>query len=1300
MGATKFIRFPSNGNLIIIRILVILGIISIIQFLYWFWDTDHIGNPWLFGLLAIALSFKLVRMLFEWFYYTSLKVHPRPETHRKWTVDMLTTFVPGEPYDMIEETLRAMVAVKYPHTTYLCDEGDDPNLKDICKKLGVVHVYRGKDKTYAKAGNINYALKKVARGEIAIILDPDHVPVPEFIDRVLPYFEDNDVGYVQCIQAYKNRNESFIAKAAAEQTYMFYGPMMMGMNRHGTAQAIGANCAFRRSALDDIGGHAAGLCEDMHTSMQMHARKWKPVYIPEMLSRGLVPATLSAYYKQQLKWSRGSFELLFKIVPKLFWKFSWQQKLHYTIAPLYYLFGVIGLIDILIPVVSLLSFEIPLFIEFDEFVLRILPVLLSGMIVRQYVQRFVLEEHEEGFHFLGGMLRAGTWWIFLLGFIYSLLNIKVPYIPTPKGDELRNEWKLSIPNIVAVGLSTVAVGVGLWLDWNPFSWFMAGFAGINIVILGTVVLISQQKMISRFYQNLYHGKLKPHRLIWYHFRHKLIYRLLRSPLVSYISIFIVSGSLLVANNIFSLNDRKVDEFPSYKNQMLTIRGYEVDSVFVNPHPDQVYSDDTSFRVLSREFEWKANGSHKELFNFIRKSKAAYIPLLYMSIGMEDTCKYPDACRTKMYESILNGQFDKQIKRLFLEIRSVNQPVMVSFDPIDQAKQERFIEEEQLSNLYRFTWVYLIKEARNLGVSNITWVWSPGNLEKTSRMYPGKLIDLIDLPYEIWSESDSTEYVGASNHPVIITGVSPGTPVGQLPTLHKQKLDSIPRYWVVHGILFDDADKGNDLSVTGNMADFIKVSDTSIFSLAQDTVLNYALSSDKWDQVEKSQSNDTPRLHGIRKNGMDNSFQLMVDGEPFYVKGVAYNPEHDWRDGEWPLTRKQLEQDFSLIKEMGANTIRRYGSSIYDDNIFNIAEKNDLKVIHGFWFDPQVDYLRDKRQVEQYKHEAIDLVKKYKDRQALLCWIIGNETWGLLKHYYQKPYLIEVRRAYIEMIRDIVAEIHHIDPDRAVFTALEYSDDLEGGLHSFYQGVPELDGIAINVYHDEQLEQLRSHVEKFFPGKPYMISEFGPKGYWDEKYVDKDSQGYILESSSFSKARLYANRWEDFIEANSNLNIGGVAYCWRDRMEGTSTWFGITDYRGRIRPTYYSLRNLWQSRNDTFPLADLELKSNSKVTIGAKYIQVNAVSPNNLRDDLRYEWYINENDYLSRLQEVSINRPILGGLISRFKEEYYEHTGALFHPVSKGKSVKIRTVNENEEKRLYLHISDKQGHVVTASIKIN
>ena len=379
------------------RILVFFGLFFMGQFLWWFFENiNHIGNPVLYWLLTSALVFKMLRWLHEWYHYFNISIPRRPALQKSFSVDMFTTYCAGEPKQMVKRTLKAMLDVNYPHTTYLCDEADDDELKLFCTEYGIVHITRI-GKTDAKAGNINHALK-YSEGEICVIMDPDHVPFPQFLRRILPYFEDGKIGFVQSVQGYSNQDKSLVAKAAGEQTYHFYGPLMMGMNGLGTVQAIGANCTFRRKALGSIGGHAAGLSEDMHTAMQLHAKGWKSVYIPELLTKGFVPESLSSYYKQQLKWSRGTFELLFLTYPRLFRKFSFTQKVHYFFLPLYYLFGFITLIDITVPPLSLIISDVPWKLDIKEFIIFFLPLFCITLFIRMYAQKWLLEKKERGFH--------------------------------------------------------------------------------------------------------------------------------------------------------------------------------------------------------------------------------------------------------------------------------------------------------------------------------------------------------------------------------------------------------------------------------------------------------------------------------------------------------------------------------------------------------------------------------------------------------------------------------------------------------------------------------------------------------------------------------------------------------------------------------------------------------------------------------------------------------------------------------------------------------------------------------------
>jgi cellulose synthase/poly-beta-1,6-N-acetylglucosamine synthase-like glycosyltransferase len=493
------VKPPTRKQRFILRSMIVIGMGCMGFFMYSLIQPSIAGYKLLYWLLMSTFIFTLFKILYEWYHYWSISIPVAVPNHKTYTVDIFTTFCAGEPYEMIVETLTAIQAIHYPHQTYLCDEADDPYLKGVCNKLGVHHVTRAV-KIDAKAGNINNALQQ-STGELCVVLDPDHVPLANFLDPIISHFDDPRIGYVQIVQAYYNQDAGWIAKGAAQQTYQFYGPMMMCMNSYGTVQAIGANCTFRRTALDSIGGHAAGLAEDMNTAMHLHAKGWRSVYVPEVLARGLVPATLSAYYKQQLKWSRGVFELLVTSYIKFFKNFTWRQKLHYGLIPLFYLSGFIFLINFLLPIISLATDTYPLKMDFWVFIIISVPFITSVVLIRHYVQQWVMEDRERGFHIVGGLLLIGTWWVFILGFVYTLIRKNVPYIPTPKDIKHERNLKINLPNIFVLLVSLAAIAYGLYNDWNPFTFFMAGIAGLNCLFMVFILIASQELKLQVYKSN-------------------------------------------------------------------------------------------------------------------------------------------------------------------------------------------------------------------------------------------------------------------------------------------------------------------------------------------------------------------------------------------------------------------------------------------------------------------------------------------------------------------------------------------------------------------------------------------------------------------------------------------------------------------------------------------------------------------------------------------------------------------------------------------------------------------------------
>ena len=1228
------VKPPTRLEQFTMRLLIFCGLCWMLFFLIWFFKPAHIGFAPLWVLLTLALLFKLLKMLHEWYHYWDLSTTPPPVLKKAWTVDVFTTACSGEPFNMIDRTLRAIQAITYPHKAYLCDESNNPALRSLCESLGVIHVTR-LDKTDAKAGNINNALKR-AVGEVCVILDPDHEPVPHMLDRLLPYFEDGGVGFVQSVQAYSNQGESLVARGAAEQTYHFYGPMMMCMNSYGTVQAIGANCAFRRAALDSIGGHAPGLAEDMHTAMQLHAKGWTSVYVPEILTRGLVPASLSAYYAQQLKWSRGTFELLFRVYPLLRKQFTWRQQLHYFLLPVYFLFGLITLIDLSIPVAALLLARTPWSLDMGRMALIYLPLLALSIGIRRFSQRWLLEPHEQGFHLPGGMLRTATWWVYLLGFVYAVFRVKVPYIPTPKQDEHRNHWLLSVPNMLAVFISLSAIVYGLSLDWSPYSLSMAGFALLNAALLSVVVISSQQQLGSDIQAKIpWKRVLTPLLETWYRTHRGLRYS----------SMFV----LLLIALVFWGYKAKDDSDQSPTTNALAKRGgfyigiqssAQQKQQLPGMHPQNA----NPFDIVSFEDNAAPNALSKRL-DSIRKRAS----LPFFTWHPSDRCS--DFCA-----AVLRGKKDEFLGSYAKAFLDFGDPIMLSF-ALDSTNTTRQTPMDPA--LYRKAWQYISLFFLRQGVSNVTWVWAP-SLPINMAFYPGD--DVVDWIAPCCFDSHEEPLAFAffrSRYAAARVALS---------SVQKPILLALPS---VQESAPDLTDFVNSNAELGGLLFPASATNAVVYDSLRESIRAQSMHQKPYlypTALFLEKKNPPTNQRYLQKTPQ--GFALLVDGKPFYMRGVAYNPAHDWRDGNTPLTRQQLEHDFKAIKEMGANTLRRYGPGFYDRNILNIAKEYDLKVLYGFNFDPKKDYACDTLQLLEYRKQVIDQVLRYRDYPAVLGWVLGNETWGLLKQQFGAPYLTVVRRNYLRMIEHLAQEIHKLDPNHPVFTCMEHAGyQLGAELTALRLDAPSLDAVGINSYYKPLISAVHETVQKMAPERPYFVSEFGPNGYWDKDY-NLLAEGRLHEQSELEKADWYQRQWLAYILPYRGDNLGGVAYCWSDRYEGSETWFGLTDFKGRRKPSYYSLKACWTGNKANF-MPSYSILMPPKMRRGGRYL-IQAKGLASISENTDFTWSLLADEYMQPVDALTSQNP----------------GEVLLTVPAKGKNL-----------RLYLYADDKLGRVSTASAPI-
>src|SRR5690348_13620042 len=207
---------------------------------YWIADAHWSRTNFLFILLLLTVFIEFAIWEWRWFALPLMRVPHASPAAKGWKIAAAVTFVPdAESIEMLEETVRAIRAIEYPHDTWVLDEGDDPAVHDLCTRLGARHFSRrhmpqyqaenGRFKTRTKYGNYNSWLEEhgYENYDLVVAFDSDHIPRPDYLDQVIGYFDDKSVGYVQPAQAYYNQNATFIARAAAEETYAYYSSVQM-----------------------------------------------------------------------------------------------------------------------------------------------------------------------------------------------------------------------------------------------------------------------------------------------------------------------------------------------------------------------------------------------------------------------------------------------------------------------------------------------------------------------------------------------------------------------------------------------------------------------------------------------------------------------------------------------------------------------------------------------------------------------------------------------------------------------------------------------------------------------------------------------------------------------------------------------------------------------------------------------------------------------------------------------------------------------------------------------------------------
>jgi cellulose synthase (UDP-forming) len=243
----------SGGRALLIRSIVVVTAVLGLNYIVWRWLYSINWDAWWIAIpLVLAETYSLIDSLLFGFTVWKLKKRQAPEAPEGYTVDVfITTY--NEPLDLVMTTARAAKDIRYPHRTWILDDGNRSDVRAAAEAEGIGWITRSADwkdmPRHAKAGNLNNALMSTD-GEFLVILDADQIPDPLILDKTLGYFTNEKMALVQTPQVFINVPES---DPLGSQAPLFYGPIQQGKDGWNAAFFCGSNAIIRREALMQLG---------------------------------------------------------------------------------------------------------------------------------------------------------------------------------------------------------------------------------------------------------------------------------------------------------------------------------------------------------------------------------------------------------------------------------------------------------------------------------------------------------------------------------------------------------------------------------------------------------------------------------------------------------------------------------------------------------------------------------------------------------------------------------------------------------------------------------------------------------------------------------------------------------------------------------------------------------------------------------------------------------------------------------------------------------------------------------------
>ena len=270
--------------------------------------------PWPAICVLLAMTIVIMGAHSFWLFHaqTSDRRKIKTSSESKWqpSVDIL---IPAKnEARVIERTVRRFLEIDYPKfNIWVIDDASDDQTPEILERLkqelpNFNYISRPAGSYPGKSAGLNDALPH-CRSEVIAVFDADATVEPDFLTRILPELEPEQVGAVQAQKKIYAHQTEFLPKCQASEyaldTYFQVGRDLIG----GAVELRGNGELMKRQALVDVGGwNNKAITDDLDLTMRLLIAKWDVRFSADTCVYEEGVPTVKGLMRQRRRWAEGS----------------------------------------------------------------------------------------------------------------------------------------------------------------------------------------------------------------------------------------------------------------------------------------------------------------------------------------------------------------------------------------------------------------------------------------------------------------------------------------------------------------------------------------------------------------------------------------------------------------------------------------------------------------------------------------------------------------------------------------------------------------------------------------------------------------------------------------------------------------------------------------------------------------------------------------------------------------------------------------------------------------------------------